>query len=59
MTARYEYKRAGTYRVKVAGSGKDACVGVKEATVTLGTVARADTKGRPPPTRRTATGRTR
>jgi hypothetical protein len=47
-TARYEYKRAGTYRVKVAGSGKDACVGVKEATVTLGTVARADAKGRPP-----------
>lgn len=46
-TARYEYKRAGTYRVKVAGSGKDACVGVKEATVTVGTVARAGAKGRP------------
>ena len=36
-TARYEYKRAGSYRVKVAGSGKDACVGLKEVTITVGT----------------------
>jgi hypothetical protein len=36
-TARYEYKRAGSYRVKVAGAGKDACVGVKEATINVGT----------------------
>jgi hypothetical protein len=36
-TARYEYKRAGSYRVKVAGSGKDACAGLKETTITVGT----------------------
>jgi hypothetical protein len=36
-TARYEYKRAGSYRVRVAGIGKDACVGLKEATITVGT----------------------
>src|SRR5688572_21284714 len=36
-TARYDYKRPGSYRVKVAGSGKDACVGVKEATISVGT----------------------
>jgi hypothetical protein len=35
-TARYEYKKPGSYRVKVSGTGKDACVGVKEATVTVG-----------------------
>jgi hypothetical protein len=38
-TARYDYKRPGTYRIKVAGTGKEACVGVKEATVTVGTPA--------------------
>jgi PKD domain len=36
-TARYEYTRPGSYRVRVAGAGKDACVGVKEATVNVGT----------------------
>jgi hypothetical protein len=41
-TARYDYKRPGSYRVKVAGSGKDACVGVKEATVSVGTPAKAE-----------------
>jgi hypothetical protein len=35
-TARYEYKRAGHYRVKVAGSGKQACAGQKEATIAVG-----------------------
>jgi hypothetical protein len=35
-STRYEYKRAGTYRVRLAGSGKDACVGLEEATVTVG-----------------------
>jgi hypothetical protein len=35
-TARYEYKRPGSYRVRVAGAGKDACVGLKEATVSVG-----------------------
>ena len=47
-TARYEYKRPGTYRVKVAGSGKDACVGVKEITVSVGTAVKAEAKGRAP-----------
>jgi len=36
-TARYEYKRPGSYRVRVSGAGKDACVGLKEATVSVGT----------------------
>jgi hypothetical protein len=35
-TARYEFKQAGSYRVRVAGTGKDACVGLKEASVTVG-----------------------
>lgn len=47
-TARYEYKRPGTYRVKVAGSGKAACVGVKDVTVSVGTMAKVDAKGRSP-----------
>ena len=47
-TARYEYKGPGTYRVKVAGSGKDACVGVKETTVRIGTPVKAEAKSRAP-----------
>jgi hypothetical protein len=43
-TTRYEYKRPGSYRVKVAGTGKDACVGLKEATVNVGAPNRADAK---------------
>ena len=35
-TTRYEYKRPGSYRVRVAGAGKDACVGLKEATISVG-----------------------
>lgn len=35
-TARYEYSKAGTYRLSVSGTGKDACVGLKELTVTVG-----------------------
>ena len=35
-TARYDYKKAGTYRLRVSGTGKDACVGAKEATVSVG-----------------------
>ena len=35
-TARYEYKRAGSYRVKVTGAGKEACTGQKETTITVG-----------------------
>jgi hypothetical protein len=45
-TARYEYKQAGNYRVRVAGSGKEACVGLKEATITVGT-PKAEAKGTP------------
>jgi hypothetical protein len=33
---RHEFKRPGSYRVRVAGSGSAACTGVKEATVTVG-----------------------
>jgi hypothetical protein len=40
-TARYEYKRAGSYRVRVAGAGKDACVGVKETPLTVGAPGQA------------------
>ena len=47
-TVRYEYKRPGTYRVKVAGSGKDACVGLKETTVTVGGAARPEARARAP-----------
>jgi hypothetical protein len=35
-TARHEFKQAGSYRVRVAGAGKHACVGLKEASVTVG-----------------------
>jgi hypothetical protein len=35
-TARYEYKKAGTYRLKVAGTGQNACTGVRELTVNVG-----------------------
>lgn len=47
-TARYEYKRPGSYRIKVAGSGKDACVGVKETTVHVGTPAKPELKSAAP-----------
>ena len=47
-TVRYEYKRPGTYRVKVAGSGKDACVGLKEVTVSVGTAGKSEPKARAP-----------
>jgi hypothetical protein len=46
-TARYEYKRPGSYRLRVAGAGKDACVGLKEATVTVGP-AKAEAKSAAP-----------
>lgn len=35
-TSRYEYKRPGSYRVRVAGAGKEACVGQKELSLTVG-----------------------
>ena len=47
-TARYEYKRPGTYRVRVSGTGKEACVGVKEASLTIGTPGQASATPRCP-----------
>jgi hypothetical protein len=47
-TARYEYKRPGTYRVRVSGTGKEACVGVKEASLTVGTPGLASATPRCP-----------
>ena len=35
-TARYDYKKPGAYRLRVSGTGKDACVGSKEVTVNVG-----------------------
>src|SRR6185503_4009907 len=35
-TARYEYRRAGSYRVKVTGSGREPCAGQKETTINVG-----------------------
>jgi len=47
-TARYDYKRPGTYRVRVSGAGKEACVGVKETSLTVGTPGRASATPRCP-----------
>ena len=47
-TARYEYKRPGAYRVSVSGTGKEACVGVKEASLTVGTPGQASATPRCP-----------
>jgi hypothetical protein len=35
-SARHEFKRAGSYTVRVAGTGSAACAGVKETTVSVG-----------------------
>ena len=40
-TARYEYKRPGTYRVRVSGAGNEACVGAKETSLSVGTPGHA------------------
>jgi hypothetical protein len=45
-TARYQYQKPGTYRLRVAGSGKDACNGLREVTVVVGSPAQA--KAAPP-----------
>jgi len=37
-TTRYEYKKAGTYKMKVAGSGNDPCSGSRDVLVTVGGV---------------------
>jgi hypothetical protein len=42
-TARYEYKRPGTYRVRVSGTGNEACAGAKEASLTVGTPGQSAT----------------
>ncbi|OGA74403.1 MAG: hypothetical protein A3G81_14270 [Betaproteobacteria bacterium RIFCSPLOWO2_12_FULL_65_14] len=38
-TTRYEYKKPGSYRLKVSGTGKDACTGARDITVTVGAPA--------------------
>lgn len=40
-TTRHEYKKPGAYRLKVSGTGKDACTGGRELTVRVGTPAAA------------------
>jgi hypothetical protein len=35
-TTRYEYKKPGTYRVRVAGAGKTPCIGTAGTTVIVG-----------------------
>jgi hypothetical protein len=47
-TARYEYKRPGAYRVRVSGAGNEACVGAKEASLTVGTPGQSATPRCPP-----------
>jgi len=47
-TARYDYKKAGTYRLRVSGTGKDACVGLKEVTVNVGGAAQPRSDVRTP-----------
>ena len=44
-TARYEYKKPGTYNLKVRGSGSNACTGERELTVKVGGAA---VRGRSP-----------
>jgi hypothetical protein len=38
-TTRHEYAKPGTYRLKVSGTGKGACVGAREVAVRVGTSA--------------------
>jgi hypothetical protein len=38
-TARYEYKKAGTYKLRVVGVGENACSGERELTVKVGGTA--------------------
>ena len=38
-TARYEYRKPGTYRLKVKGSGSNGCTGEHELTVKVGGAA--------------------
>ncbi|HXM81273.1 MAG TPA: hypothetical protein VN929_05035 [Burkholderiales bacterium] len=46
---KYTYKKAGTYRVKVSGTGDHACKGAREAQVKVATTARtAQANGKSP-----------
>ena len=47
-TARYEYKRPGIYRIRVRGTGNEACVGLKETSLTVGTPGQASATPRCP-----------
>ena len=38
-TTRHEYSKAGTYKLVVTGTGKDACTGKREVTVSVGGAA--------------------
>src|SRR2546422_368592 len=38
---KYTYKTAGTYRVKVSGTGKHACAGTREARISVATAAQS------------------
>jgi len=40
-TTRHDYKKPGTYKVVVTGTGKDACAGKREVSVTVGGAAPA------------------
>jgi hypothetical protein len=47
-TARYEYRKPGTYQIKVTGSGSNGCTGERRITVRVGGAARARAAGKPP-----------
>lgn len=48
-TARYEYKKPGTYKLKVIGTGPNACSGERELTVKVrGSGARPQPFSKPP-----------
>lgn len=48
-TARYEYRKAGTYKLKVIGSGSNACTGARELTVKVGGAGlRSQSPSKPP-----------
>jgi hypothetical protein len=48
-TTRYEYRKPGTYRIKVTGSGEHGCIGERELTVHVGgAAARLRPSGKPP-----------
>jgi hypothetical protein len=48
---KYTYKKAGTYRVKVSGTGEHACQGTREAQVKVASTAKAAQAAGNSPTR--------